>query len=274
MSTLADLVQDSDVLSTLEVALKAAESLDTLATEGPYTVLAPIDEAFGEFAAAFPDLFGVLTTRPWRLHLLDLLFSHILEGAVLSTDLVDGDGVRAVSGERLTVAQQGDALCFTPSFDSQACVVLADVPATNGVAHLIDSLISPVWIGFSIYTAAVTVLPTLATLVECADLADFFAYELGITVSDEQARGKGGVEDILSSSQPCVALSIDLCPCGGRHSDFGYRLLVFRRRCRCVDTGLEVSRSVGGTSVNLYPSRRVKGPDGARELCDPELYAA
>jgi uncharacterized surface protein with fasciclin (FAS1) repeats len=185
---LADLVRDTDVLSTLEAALIAADSLDTLATEGPHTALAPIDEAFSEFAAAFPDLYGVLTTRPWRLHLLDLLFSHILDEAVLSTDLENGDGLRAISGESLTVVQQGETLCFTPSFDSQACVVLADVAATNGVAHFLDSLLSPVWTGFSIYTAAVRVLPTLATLIECADLADFFAYELGITVSDERGR--------------------------------------------------------------------------------------
>ena len=138
--SLAMLVSETKELSTLEVALQTAGVYDVLdGTQGPFTVFAPVDAAFDGFAEAYPDLFSVLLSGPWELHLLDLLFSHVIDGAaVFSYDLSDGDEATTESGQEIAVRKDNSTLCITPSLESESCVVVPDILASNGVAHVVD----------------------------------------------------------------------------------------------------------------------------------------
>eukprot|EP00977_Amphora_coffeiformis_P009280 scaffold2103_cov185-Amphora_coffeaeformis.AAC.25 len=115
--TLADIVVDTKELSTLEFALKAAGLFDifTMYPLG-YTVLAPTDEAFMELAYEYETLYKALLTAPWIAHLQWLLYSHVVEAEVKSTDLSDDMKVEVFSGDIFTVSK-GDKICFSPAVD-------------------------------------------------------------------------------------------------------------------------------------------------------------
>ena len=135
---MADIVAYRHDLDTLQDAFEAAKALYVL-HGGEYTLLAPNDQAFYVFAHTYPELYDHLFSKSWQLHLLDLLFTHAIEGEILlSTDLGDGDGQETVSGEEISVVIDDDNVCFEPSLDGQACVKTADIMAKNGVAHIID----------------------------------------------------------------------------------------------------------------------------------------
>jgi uncharacterized surface protein with fasciclin (FAS1) repeats len=135
---LADFINDTSDLSTLKAAFRTAGSLYVL-NGGKYTLLAPNNDAFEVLFEAYPAFANVLFTKPWNLHLSDLLFTHVIEGnAALSTDLNDGDLIETCSGEDITVVKDDESLCFSPSLENAACVEIADFVACNGVAHILN----------------------------------------------------------------------------------------------------------------------------------------
>ncbi len=118
---------------TLVAAVGAAELVDALSADGPLTVLAPTDDAFAALPAGLVDCLLLPENKET---LTSILTYHVIEGAVMSTDLVDGP-VPTLQGEDVTV-DLSDGVKF-----NEATVVLADVEASNGVIHAIDGVLLP-----------------------------------------------------------------------------------------------------------------------------------
>ena len=147
--TIVDIAVANPDFSFLVTALEAAGLVETLAGEGPFTVLAPTDAAFLALAqeligpeATLDDLAATLTEDPAILEYI--LLSHVIAGNVLAADTValDGQVADAVSGEKLTVASDGTTVSFTTGA-STSTVTSADITASNGVIHVIDKVIIP-----------------------------------------------------------------------------------------------------------------------------------
>lgn len=131
---IVSIASDADNLSTLVTAVQAADLVETLQSDGPFTVFAPTDEAF----AALPE--GTLETllmEENKDQLIQILTYHVVPGKVMSTDLEDGMMAETVEGSSITVdLSNGVAI-------DNANVVSADIEADNGVVHLIDTVIMP-----------------------------------------------------------------------------------------------------------------------------------
>mmetsp|Transcript_18023 Transcript_18023/g.27872 ORF Transcript_18023/g.27872 Transcript_18023/m.27872 type:complete len:204 (-) Transcript_18023:42-653(-) len=120
---------------TLVAALTAADLVDTLsAPNGPYTVFAPTDDAFGALPAG---LVECLLLEENKEALTAILTYHVLGGEVLSTDLTDGMMAATLQGENVTV-DLTDGVKI-----SDAVVSAPDVETSNGVIHIIDSVLVP-----------------------------------------------------------------------------------------------------------------------------------
>lgn len=122
--------------NTLVAAVKAADLVETLKGEGPFTVFAPTDEAF----AALPEgtVEKLLLPRNQDM-LVEVLTYHVLPGKVMSADIAGKSlSTATVSGADLAIdATDGVKV------DNQANVVSADIEASNGVIHVIDSVLLP-----------------------------------------------------------------------------------------------------------------------------------
>ena len=133
-NNIVNLASNTDNLSTLVSAVKAADLVETLQGDGPFTVFAPTNEAFEKL----PD--GTLETllKPENKDkLAKILTYHVVSGKVMSSDLEDGMTAKTVEGSEITI-RLGDNVMV-----NEATVVKADVGASNGVVHVIDSVILP-----------------------------------------------------------------------------------------------------------------------------------
>ena len=116
---------------TLAVALQAAGLFDTLKGKGPFTVFAPTDEAFAKVPKA--DLDALLKDKA---KLTAVLTYHVVAGKVMAKDIKPGK-VKTVQGTELTLATTSGVTV------DGAKVTAADVPADNGVIHVIDTVLIP-----------------------------------------------------------------------------------------------------------------------------------
>jgi len=132
---IVELASETDILSTLVAAVSAAGLVETLQGDGPFTVFAPTNEAF----AALPDgTLESLLLEENRDQLIAILTYHVVPGKVMSTDLSNGMTAGTVEGSDITVTIDGYGVSI-----NDASVVQADVEASNGVVHVIDSVILP-----------------------------------------------------------------------------------------------------------------------------------
>jgi len=120
---------------TLAKALDAAGLVPTLKGEGPFTVFAPTDEAFAKLPAG---TLEALLKPENKAKLVRILTYHVVPGRVLAKDVVGLTSAKAVSGDSMTVATSGGAVMV-----DNAKVVTTDIVASNGVIHVIDSVILP-----------------------------------------------------------------------------------------------------------------------------------
>ena len=120
---------------TLVAAVTAADLVSTLSSEGPFTVFAPLDDAFGELPEGTVD---TLVKPENKEQLSSILTYHVLAGKVLSTDLSDGMKATTVNGQEVTVHLKEGKV-----FINDAEVVLADVLTDNGVIHAVNKVIMP-----------------------------------------------------------------------------------------------------------------------------------
>ena len=125
--------QATTIHNSLVAALAQAELVSTLQGDGPFTVFAPTDDAFTE---AGIDLTA-LDNEEGKALLTDILLYHVISGAVPSSAVTDGLVAAAVNGDDLTFSVGEDVMV------NDANVVLADVPASNGVIHVIDKVLMP-----------------------------------------------------------------------------------------------------------------------------------
>jgi uncharacterized surface protein with fasciclin (FAS1) repeats len=120
---------------TLAAALKAADLVDTLKGPGPFTVFAPTDEAFAKLPAGTVE---TLLKPENKAKLTRILTSHVVAGKVMAADAARLTSAKAVSGDTLTIAAQGGGVMI-----DKAKVVKTDIAASNGVIHVIDTVILP-----------------------------------------------------------------------------------------------------------------------------------
>jgi len=118
---------------TLVAALQTAGLVDTLKGEGSFTVFAPTDEAFAEIQEAQLSALMANNTQ-----LTALLTYHVVPGRYMSADLMDDMLVKTVSGENLTISLSNGGVMV-----NDANVVQADIVCTNGVIHVIDTVLVP-----------------------------------------------------------------------------------------------------------------------------------
>jgi len=121
--------------TTLATALEAAGLVDTLKGEGPYTVFAPTDAAF---AAVPKETLDALLADP-KGALTDVLTYHVVAGKVMASDLSDGQVITTVNGAPLTVTIKSDGTVMV----GDATVTTADIETSNGVIHVIDTVLVP-----------------------------------------------------------------------------------------------------------------------------------
>ncbi len=131
---IVDTAIDAGSFNTLIAAVQAAGLEETLRGEGPFTVFAPTDEAF----AALPEgTVESLLMEENLDQLVSILTYHVVPGAVMSTDLSDGMMATTVQGSDVTIGTMGGVMV------DDAAVVAADIEASNGIIHVIDSVIIP-----------------------------------------------------------------------------------------------------------------------------------
>jgi len=119
--------------NTLAKALQATGLVDTLKSAGPFTVFAPTDEAFAKLPAG--TLEGLLVDTE---KLKVILLYHVVAGKVMAADVVGLKSAKTVEGSSIKVSVNGDKVMV-----DGANVLKTDILASNGVIHVIDSVIMP-----------------------------------------------------------------------------------------------------------------------------------
>ena len=145
--TIVDNAVNSKDHTTLVAAVKAAGLVETLSSPGPFTVFAPTNAAFAKLPAGTvetlvkPENKGTLTT---------ILTYHVVPGRVTSMDLVKkimaGKGkavLTTVQGEPLTASLMGKRVMLTDAKGGKSMVTIANVMQSNGVIHVVDTVLMP-----------------------------------------------------------------------------------------------------------------------------------
>ncbi|HSF55700.1 MAG TPA: fasciclin domain-containing protein [Algoriphagus sp.] len=132
---IVDLAVATEFLSTLVAAVKAGDLVDVLKGDGPFTVFAPTNEAFAKLPAGTVEN---LLKPENKAQLVAVLTYHVVPGKVMSKDLKNGQKAKTVQGSDITVTlKDGKAMI------NNATVTAADIEASNGVVHVIDTVILP-----------------------------------------------------------------------------------------------------------------------------------
>ena len=120
---------------TLAAALGAADLVDTLKGDGPFTVFAPTDEAF----AKLPEGTVESLLKPEnRDQLIAILTYHVVPGSVMAADVVKLDEATTVNGQAVSIQVADNGVQV-----DNANVIATDIKASNGVIHVIDTVILP-----------------------------------------------------------------------------------------------------------------------------------
>ena len=133
--------------TTLVAAVKAAGLVETLKGPGPFTVFAPTDAAFAKLPAGTVE---TLVKPENKAALTGILTYHVVAGRLdakaLSKQVKDGGGsatLTTVKGDPLTVTAQGKSLVLTDAKGGTSTVTIGDVYQSNGVIHVVDSVLLP-----------------------------------------------------------------------------------------------------------------------------------
>ena len=121
--------------NTLVTAVKAADLVDTLKGEGPFTVFAPTDEAFAKLPAG---TIENLLKPENKAKLQSILTYHVVPGKVMSSDVVKLDSADTVNGKSLKIAMNYGSVMI-----EGAKVIKTDILSSNGVIHVIDTVMVP-----------------------------------------------------------------------------------------------------------------------------------
>lgn len=146
--TIVEVAQNNPDFSTLVSAVTTAELGETLSGPGPYTVFAPSNAAFEKVDQATLDQ---LMTEEGREDLTNILTYHVVEGETMAQALAEGiegageEGytLTTVNGATLTAMMQDGNVVLTDAAGNTATVTSTDVDASNGVIHVIDTVLMP-----------------------------------------------------------------------------------------------------------------------------------
>lgn len=133
--TVYTLVKENENLTTLLRAVQQAERAVLLKAEGPVTVFAPVNAAFN----ALPEgrLDDLIKSKN-KQQLMDILSYHIVRGAIELSSLDDGQTITTVLGKKLTVHKKNGEVTI-----NGAQIIEADIKASNGLIHVIDTVLMP-----------------------------------------------------------------------------------------------------------------------------------
>lgn len=129
---IVDTAVSAGSFNTLAKALTEAGLIDTLKGDGPFTVFAPTDEAFAKIPA--DQLEAILADKD---KLTAILTYHVVPGKVMSSDVVKLESAKTVQGQEVAISTEGGVKV------DNANVVKTDIAASNGVIHVIDTVILP-----------------------------------------------------------------------------------------------------------------------------------
>ncbi|WP_424496997.1 fasciclin domain-containing protein [Robiginitalea sp.] len=145
--TIVGVASSNEVFSTLVTAVAAGDLVETLESEGPFTVFAPTNEAF----AKLPEGTVESLLKPENKEgLKKVLTYHVVAGKFMAADVVkaiqsndNAFSVRTANGQSLVLSIVDGAVMVTDANGNSAKVTTTDVGASNGVIHVIDSVVLP-----------------------------------------------------------------------------------------------------------------------------------
>ncbi|MDO7849819.1 fasciclin domain-containing protein [Hymenobacter sp. M29] len=126
--------------TTLVAAVKAAGLVETLKSTGPFTVFAPTNAAFEKLPAG---TVNSLLTPEMKPKLTAVLTYHVVPGRYTAGNLTAGQVLTTVEGETLTVMKNGNGVMIKDAKGGMARVTIPDVISSNGVTHVIDTVLMP-----------------------------------------------------------------------------------------------------------------------------------
>ena len=132
---IVDTAVSAGSFNTLVAAVKAADLVETLKGKGPFTVFAPTDEAFAKLP---PEAVADLLKPENKKKLVSVLTYHVVAGEVPASKVVKLTGAKTVNGQQVDVKVDGDAVMV-----DGAKVIATDITCSNGIIHVIDSVILP-----------------------------------------------------------------------------------------------------------------------------------
>ncbi|HEX9074413.1 MAG TPA: fasciclin domain-containing protein [Anaerolineae bacterium] len=133
MNNIVEIAVADGRFKTLVAAVTAAGLADTLMGAGPFTVFAPTDDAFAKLPKGTVE--GLLKDTP---KLKDILLYHVVSGKVMAADVAKLSTAKTVEGKPVTFKVDGNKVMV-----NDAQVIIADLPASNGVIHVLDKVILP-----------------------------------------------------------------------------------------------------------------------------------
>lgn len=180
-NTIVDIAVNDSRFSTLVTAVTEAGLVETLSSEGPFTVFAPTDDAF----AALPEgMLETLLADPDGA-LTDVLLYHVVQGKVDAATVVGLDTAATAAGENISITVEEG----TVFLNGETAVIITDIMADNGIIHVIDSVLIPpsMFAEEEMPTIAEIAVEngsfnTLVAALQAAGLAETFASEGDYTV--------------------------------------------------------------------------------------------
>lgn len=145
--TIVGVAAGNDNFSTLVAAVKAADLVETLNSDGPFTVFAPTNEAFAKLPAGTVE---TLLKPENKDDLTSILTYHVVAGSYDAAAVIDAINsnngsfpVATVNGGNIALSLQDGKVILTDSKGEKATVIMADVNASNGIIHAIDAVVMP-----------------------------------------------------------------------------------------------------------------------------------
>lgn len=132
---IVDTAVAAGTFTTLAAALDAAGLIPTLKGDGPFTVFAPTDEAFAKLPAGTVES---LLKSENRDQLVAILTYHVMSGKVMAKDIVNLSEATTVSGSDISIMVEDGKVRI-----NDATIIAADVAASNGLIHVVDTVILP-----------------------------------------------------------------------------------------------------------------------------------
>ena len=126
--------------TTLVAAVKAAGLVETLEGKGPFTVFAPTNAAFGKLPAGTVD---TLVKPENKATLTKILTYHVVPGKLEASSLTNGKKLKTVEGEELTVKLADGKVWIVDAKGGSSAVTIANVNQSNGVIHVVDTVLMP-----------------------------------------------------------------------------------------------------------------------------------